>query len=109
MWFIKGILFLLLLFVLAYFFITNSGQTVDLRFFGQEYLGISVYWVVVVSFLLGFLTSFVVAAFREFRLHRRLRGLRKELAARDKEIAELRALPLQPDGSGAEGNDRDDA
>ncbi|NCQ33925.1 LapA family protein [bacterium] len=95
MWFFKGILFLILLFVLAYFFITNSGQAVDLHFFGKLYPAISVYWVVVVSYLLGFLTSFLVAAFREFRLHRQHRGLRKEIEAKDREIAELRTLPLR--------------
>ncbi len=97
MWFFKGFLFLLLLFVLAYFFITNSGQAVDLNFFGHSYLGISIYWVVVVSYLVGFLTSFVMAAFREFQLRRRMRGLQKNLKLKEKEIAELRTIPLKED------------
>ena len=97
MWFFKGFLFLLLLFVLAYFFITNSGQAVDLNFFGHSYLGISIYWGVVVSYLVGFLTSFVMAAFREFQLRRRMRGLQKNLKLKEKEIAELRTIPLKED------------
>ncbi len=112
MWFFKGFLFLLLLFVLAYFFITNGGQTVDLKFFGHDYLGISIYWLVVVSYLLGFLTSFVMAALREFQLRRRLRGLQKQLKLKEKEIAELRVLPLKEEagpGSGGDKQDPDDA
>ncbi len=112
MWFFKGFLFLLLLFVLAYFFITNSGQAVDLNFFGHNYLGISIYWVVVVSYLVGFLTSFVMAAFREFQLRRRLRGLQKDLKLKEKEIAELRILPLKEDSADqgrAKGKDDENA
>ena len=77
MWVFKGIFFLLLLFALVYFFVTNSGQSVDINFFGKAYLGISIYWVVVISFLLGFATSFVLAAFREFKFHREIGRLKR--------------------------------
>jgi membrane protein implicated in regulation of membrane protease activity len=95
MWVIKGLLFLALLFALVYFFVTNSGQTVDINFFGRSYLGISIYWVVLVSYLLGFASSFVLAAFREFRFHREIGRLKKDRQAKDQEIAELRTLPLR--------------
>jgi len=94
-WVFKGALFLLLLFALVYFFVTNSGQSVDLKFFGKSYLGLSIYWVVVVSYLLGFATSFVLAAFREFKFHRVIGRLNRESAAKDREIADLRTLPLK--------------
>ena len=94
MWVFKGALFLLLLFALVYFFVTNSGQSVDIKFFGKSYLGISIYWLVVVSFLLGFATSFIIAAFREFRFHRVIGRLKREAAGKDREIADLRTLPL---------------
>ena len=102
MWVFKGIFFLLLLFALVYFFVTNSGQSVDINFFGKAYLGISIYWVVVISFLLGFATSFVLAAFREFRFHRDIARLKKDAAAKDQEIADLRTLPLRQDAAPAE-------
>ena len=86
---------LILLFTLVYFFIDNSSQTVDIKFFGREFLDISIFWIVVLAYLLGFATSFLIAAFREFRYHRRIRNLRNELQAKDREIADLRALPLQ--------------
>lgn len=95
MWVFKGILFLVLLFALVYFFVTNSGQSVDIKFFGKSYLGISIYWVVVISFLLGFATSFVLAAFREFRFHREIGRLKRHGTVKDREIADLRTLPLQ--------------
>lgn len=95
MWLFRGFSFLVLLFVLVYFFVTNSGQSVDLNVFGRSFLGISIYWVVVGSYLLGFATSFVLAALREFRFHREIAGLKKTAAAREQEIADLRTLPLR--------------
>jgi uncharacterized membrane protein YciS (DUF1049 family) len=96
-WVIKGLLFLSLLFILVYFFVTNADQTVDLDVFGQSYLGVSIYWLVVVCFLAGFATSFVLAALREFKTHRELARLRRQLTDRDREIGELRTLPLRGD------------
>jgi len=94
-WIFRGVIFLVLLFVLVYFFVTNSGQAVDLNFFGTQFLQVSIYWVVVVCFMLGFATSFVLAAFREFRFQRTIGKLKKEMATKDKEIHDLRTLPLQ--------------
>ncbi|MCP4571244.1 MAG: LapA family protein [bacterium] len=101
MWVIKGLLFLALLFVLVYFFISNADQTVDLKAFGRDYLGVSIYWVVVVCFLLGFASSFILAAIREFRSHREIGRLRKEGKRKDQEIADLRTLPLRDSISGS--------
>lgn len=101
MWVLRGFVFLVLLFVLVYFFVTNSAQSVDIKFFGRDFLGISIYWVVVVSFLLGFATSFVLAALREFKLHRELARLRKNNATKDREIADLRTLPLRTEDPAA--------
>lgn len=95
MWLLKGILFLILLFVLVYFFVGNSRETVDVQFFGREYRDVGLYWVFTLSFLLGFGLCFFLAAWRELRLHGRLRRLRGQLAEREREIVQLRALPLQ--------------
>ena len=108
MWVVKGLLFLGLLFTLVYFFITNSGQTVDINFFGQSYLGISIYWIVVVSYLLGFATSFILAAIREFRVHREIARLKKEVSLKDREIGDLRTLPLRDDISAKENPSQED-
>lgn len=104
MWIFRGFVFLALLIALVWFFVTNSAQLVDINLFGRSYLGISIYWVVVVSFLVGFATNFVLATAREFRFHRQISRLKKEAAAKDREIADLRTLPLrQPSPAGKEG------
>ncbi len=95
MWAVGGFFFLLLLVVLVTFFGMNSNRTVDIDLFGREYLDVQIFWVLLLSFLLGFLTCFVMAAVRELRIHGQIRALKRTVAAREKEIAELRTLPLQ--------------
>lgn len=95
MWVVKGLFFLILLFVLVWFFAANGDQSVDLNVFGRSYRDINVYWVVAVCYLLGFATSFVLAALRELRFHREIGQLRKAVKAKDREIADLRTLPLR--------------
>jgi uncharacterized membrane protein YciS (DUF1049 family) len=94
-WVVKGFLFLVLLFVLVYFFVSNANQTVDINVLGRTYLDVSIFWVVVVSFLLGFAAAFLLAAIREIRMQQRLRRLRKELNRKEQEIGDLRTLPLR--------------
>jgi len=100
-WIVKGLLFLVLLFALVYFFVTNSGQSVDINLFGTSYLGVSMYWIVVVSFMVGFAVALLLALFREVRLQRDLSRLRKLNRDKDRELADLRTLPLREDGSAA--------
>lgn len=95
MWIVKGMLFLVLLFVLVWFFAANSDQSVDLNVFGRDYLDINIYWVVAFCYLLGFATAFVMGAVRELGFRREIGQLRKTARAKDKEIAELRTLPLR--------------
>jgi len=94
-WIIKGFLFLALLFVLVYFFVTNANQTVDINLFGRMYLDISIYWFAVAAFLLGFATSFLFAVVREIRCRGEIRRLKKAARDKDREIADLRTLPLR--------------
>jgi uncharacterized integral membrane protein len=98
-WIFRGILFALLLVVLVWFFVDNSNQSVDIKFFSKSFLGISIYWVVVISFLVGFTTSFILAIIREFRLRGELNRLKRQGAGKDREIADLRTLPLRQTGS----------
>ena len=108
MWVVKGFLFLILLFVLVYFFVTNAGETVDLKVLGRTYLDISIFWIVVVSFLLGFGVAFVLAAVREIQTQTRLRRLRKDVAAKEREIGDLRTLPLRDLEAAGQDNGRAD-
>lgn len=95
MWVVKGLFFLILLFALVWFFAANGDQSVDITLLGRTYMDINIYWVVAVCYLLGFATSFVLAAVRELRFHREIGQLKKAVKAKDREIAELRTLPLR--------------
>lgn len=95
MWIFRGILFLVLLVVLVIFFVDNSNQSVDIKFFTKSFLGISIYWVVIISFLVGFASSFFLAVIREFRFRGEIGRLKRQGAAKDREIADLRTLPLR--------------
>lgn len=101
MWILRGIVFLFLLFGLVYFFVTNTGQVVDINFFGKQFLEVSLFWVVGVCFMVGFATSFVLAALREFRFQRLISGLKKDLRSKEREIHDLRTIPLRKNASGA--------
>jgi uncharacterized integral membrane protein len=92
-WVIKGIIFLLLLFVLVYFFL-NNNQTISLNLLGQIY-DVALFWVLVLAYSLGFATSFILAAVREIRFHTQIRRLKGAIQQRDKEIVNLRTMPLQ--------------
>ena len=95
MWVIKLVFFLLLLLALVYVFATNAGQTVDLTLLGRQYLDVALFWVVSASFALGFIAALVGMGLREWRLRRELARCRKQQTVLDRELADLRSLPLQ--------------
>lgn len=95
MWMVRLIFFLLLLALLVYFFAANAGQTVDLRFFGRELLAIELFWVVAASFGLGLLVAGSGWLAREWRHRREAGRLRRQNAGLEKELGELRTLPLR--------------
>ena len=92
---VKWIVALLVAVALAVLFAQNSGQSVDLRVFGREFLDIPLYYVLAGSFVLGVLVALLLGSIREIKLRGRLRGFQRDLRDRDNEISELRALPLQ--------------
>lgn len=102
MWIFRGLVFLLALVVLAVFFAQNSSQVVDLKILHWEYLSIPLYLVVVGSFLVGIAVSVIVGAVREIRLRNRLRLQGRDLKEKDREIADLRSLPLRDLDAAAE-------
>ncbi len=104
-WVIKLILFLVLLLGLVYVFATNADQTVDLTLFTREFLDLELFWVVSASFVLGFLAALAGMGLREWRLRRELARLRKQQVARDRELEDLRALPLQELSGQSAGKD----
>lgn len=99
---VRGFVFLVLLVVLVYFFAENNDKSIDIDFFGKSFYAISIYWIVLVSFMLGFATSFISATMREFRLRRDISRLRKDNTTKDREIADLRTMPLRQEAEPAE-------
>lgn len=105
MWVIRLVFFLLLLFLLVYVFATNTGQSVDLTFFGHEYLAVDLFWIVASSFLLGLLVASFGLLWREWRHRRDLGKLRKHTSRLEQELGELRTLPLQELTGGTKAKD----
>ena len=103
MWIFKGIVYLLVLVVMAVFFTQNSGQSVDLHMLNWDYLDIPLYYVMLGGFLAGLLVSLIVGGIREVKLRNRIRTLNRDLKDRDNEIAELRSLPLRELDEATEG------
>jgi uncharacterized integral membrane protein len=95
MWVIRLVFFLILLFLLVYVFAANAGQTVDLRFFGREFLAVGIFWIVAVSFGAGVLATMIGMGLRQWRYRRELGRMRRQNSALQHELTELRALPLQ--------------
>jgi uncharacterized integral membrane protein len=99
---VKWILSLLIAIALAVLFAQNSGQSVDLRLFGREFLDIPLYYVIAGSFLMGILVSIILGSVREIRLRGRIRSLDRTVKEKDGELTELRTLPLQDLDDGAD-------
>ena len=99
----KGIVYLLVLVVMAVFFTQNSGQSVDLHLLNWDYLDIPLYYVMLGGFLAGLLVSLIVGGIREVKLRNRIRTLNRDLKDRDNEISELRSLPLRELDEATEG------
>ena len=73
----------------------NKDQTVDLRFFHYEYLDTPVMYVATGAFFLGLLMTLLFMSLREFRHQREIGRLRRQARNLEKELADLRTLPLQ--------------
>lgn len=91
---IKGLFFLFSVIILAIFFAQNNSQVVDIKFLTVEYLAVPLYYVMIASFTLGIAFSMIFAGIREIKFRTKISKLGNDLKARDKEISELRTMPL---------------
>lgn len=67
-------------------------------FFGEKVTGdVSIYEVVLLSFLLGVFVTGVYSLVERFHLKRRMKALTKELEVKDRELNSLRNLPITSD------------
>ena len=95
MWVFRLIVLLGLVVGLGYILAANMDQTVDLEFFRYEYLDTPLIYVVAACFVLGFLVALIVMGMREWGHRREIRHLKRQVRDLDRELAELRTLPLQ--------------
>ena len=77
---------------------TTVQFRLDTMFFGEKRTpDLSIYEIVLLSFLLGVLVTGVYSMVERFHLKRRLRALAKELEMKDRELNSLRNLPITSD------------
>jgi uncharacterized integral membrane protein len=89
------VLLILVVIALGYILAANMDQTVDLEFFGYNYLDTPLVYVVAACFALGFLVALVIMGMREWRHRREIGSLKRHSRKLNKELADMRALPLQ--------------
>ncbi|MBT8445560.1 MAG: LapA family protein [Gammaproteobacteria bacterium] len=86
------VLVLVVVFVGLAFHIKNDAPISLNYYLGTAELPLS--WVVVAALLLGVLLGAVVTSFSILRLKMEIRGLRREKETASREIANLRAIPI---------------
>jgi hypothetical protein len=77
---------------------TTVNFRLNTMFFGEKATpDVSIYEVVLLSFLLGVFATGIYSLVERFHLKRRLRALTKELELKDRELNSLRNLPITSD------------
>ena len=106
MWLLRTIFFVILLVFFVVVAVQNSGSPgVTVKFFGWNQPDVQLWIVIFASALLGFLVGMIVSAVREIRLRFDTGKLRRERDELEREIARLRAAPLDQYSSSPTGGD----
>ena len=95
MWVFRLIVVVVVVVALGWVMADNRDQTVDLNFFNYEYLDTPLIYVVGACFLVGFLMALAIMSLREWRYRRELRQVKRSHRDLERELADLRTLPLQ--------------
>lgn len=83
-------------------FSTAVTFRIDLLFFKAETSPMSIYFVAVLSFLLGVLLTGLLGIAERFRLKREINSLKKATREKDAELNSLRNLPVTAENINAE-------
>lgn len=96
-WFVRLLVILLINLGVIFFAVANLGVTVTLHWWNPDTPGtqVNLMLALLVAYVLGFLTFFVVSAVREMRLRRRCARLTRQLAKMREELDTLRMAPLE--------------
>lgn len=94
MWFIRSLLILVGVIAFLWIGMENADQAIDFTFFTREYPGLNLNFLMMVVFVSGMVFSFIISVLNELHLRRQLTQAQRELSRMDREIADLRSLPL---------------
>jgi uncharacterized membrane protein YciS (DUF1049 family) len=96
MWVIRWFFTLLVLIVLIVFSVSNLGNNTDITVVPgyMHYTGVSVIWIVAISFIIGMLVSFIIAVVNYFQMSRLIGKKDKQIAQLQQELTTMRNLPL---------------
>ncbi len=95
----KKLIYVVLLLVLAfvgYTFDLKNPQTVDLNYLGYQWSG-SLSILLIAAIAIGILLGSLAMAFQSLKAKAQTRSVRKKLAKVEKEVENLRALPIKDD------------
>jgi len=102
------ILFLLLVIIVAVqnhaALSTTVKFRVDLVFFDYQTGEMSLYFVSVITFLLGVFFAGLIGIAERFRLNRQIKNLGREIKEKDKELNSLRNFPVTAEAVSSEQN-----
>lgn len=97
MWAIKWFLAVILILLVLGFALQNSNQPVTVKLGMYEFQQVQLWMVIYSSFALGVLFWLVVSVFQVFQLKSEIRRLKKQNAAIQNELDDLRNLPIEDD------------
>jgi len=96
-WFVRLLVILAINLAVIFFAVANLGVTVTLHWWSPDSAGtrVNLMLALLVAYVLGFLTFFVVSAVRELRLRRKCTRLTRQLEKMREELDALRMAPLE--------------
>ncbi len=95
-WYLRLFVLLAVNLAVLFFALANLGVTVTLHWWNPDSPGtqVNLTLALLVAYLLGFLTFFVISAVRELRLRRRCARLQRQIDGMREELNALRTAPL---------------
>jgi uncharacterized membrane protein YciS (DUF1049 family) len=97
MWYLRLFVLMGINVVVILFALANVNETVTIRWWDPLAAGtrVNLTLALVITYLLGFVTFFLISALRELRLRRRQNQMQRQLEAMREELNRLRTAPLE--------------
>ena len=90
MWIFKFLLVVVIISIILLAAGLNVSETVDLDLLFQEYQGVSLVLVIIISFILGMFGTLIISIFRELQLRSQLRKERNLRINVERELTDLK-------------------